>query len=148
MDSVTLNDILSRGEKLSPRVLYLLMHPLVELLMAWRENEEHENERLNEDSIVFSSDFNEIAVTSASDDESVNLQDWGRILSKVLQHISYHDKRLEKIASSCVNGKITSLDELHLQLERRVNHSIYKIIIAVIFIGLLLMAILKYIFEL
>ena len=148
MDSVTLNEILSRGEKLSPRVLYLLMHPLVELLMAWRENEEYKNGRLSEDSIVFSADFNEIAVTSASNDESVNLQDWGRILSKVLQHISYRDKRLEKIASSCVNGKIISLDELHLQLERRVNRSIYKIIIAVIFIGLLLMAILKYIFEL
>lgn len=147
MNYISLDTILSRGEKISPRVLYSLMHPLVERLIEMRElNKEKEKGKLNEQSILFSADFKDIVVTSSSQQESENVRDWGQIILKVTKQIGYEDKRLVKLATNCVDGKITTFEELHLQLERRVNHSIYKLLLALIIMGLIAMAILHFLF--
>jgi hypothetical protein len=114
------------------------MHPLVERLM---EESELEKGKLSEQSILFTDDYNEFKITSASENEEENVKAWGEIILKVSKQLGYKDKRLVKLATSCVEGEITTLTDLHLQLERRVNHSIYIILLAIIIFGLALMAI-------
>ena len=81
---------------------------------------------------------------SASINEQKNIKDWGDIILKVISQVGYNDKRLNMIAGDCITGKIDSLEELHLQLERRINRSIYKLIIAIVLLGLAIMAIINF----
>lgn len=145
MDYISLNTILSRGEKVSPRVLYNLMHPLVEFLIEVRDSDNQlENGRLTHDDILFSHDYNNFIVLNSSNDEERIIKDWGNIILKVSDSVGYNDKRLKTIGNECVDGKITSLEDLHLQLERRINRSIYKWLIVIILLGLAVMAIMHF----
>ena len=145
MNYISLETILSRGEKVSPRVLYKLLHPLIEQLIEIRDSDNIlKNGQLTSKSIIFTSDYKNIEVFSASVNEQKNIKDWGDIILKVISQVGYNDKRLNMIASDCITGKIDSLEELHLQLERRINRSIYKLIIAIVLLGLAIMAIINF----
>ena len=145
MNYISLETILSRGEKVSPRVLYKLLHPLVEQLIEIRDSDNiSKNGQLTPKSIIFTSDYKKIEVFSASINEQNNIKDWGDIILKVISQVGYNDKRLNMIAGDCITGKIDSLEELHLQLERRINRSIYKLIIAIVLLGLAIMAIINF----
>ena len=145
MNYISLETILSRGEKVSPRVLYKLLHPLVEQLIEIRNSDNiSKNGQLTSKSIIFTSDYKNIEVFSASVNEQKNIKDWGDIILKVISQVGYNDKRLNMIAGDCITGKIDSLEELHLQLERRINRSIYKLIIAIVLLGLAIMAIINF----
>ena len=145
MNNISLETILSRGEKVSPRVLYKLLHPLVEQLIEIRNSDNiSKNGQLTPKSIIFTSDYKKIEVFSASANEQKNIKDWGDIILKVISQVGYNDKRLNMIAGDCITGKIDSLEELHLQLERRINRSIYKLIIAIVLLGLAIMAIINF----
>lgn len=145
MNYISLETILSRGEKVSPRVLYKLLHPLVEQLIEMRDSgDAMKNGQLTAKSIVFTPDYNSVEVFSASDNEQQNIKDWGDIIFKVIDRVGYNDKRLKIIAGDCMAGNIDSLEELHLQLERRINRSIYKLIIAIVLLGLAIMAIMHF----
>ena len=145
MNYISLETILSRGEKVSPRVLYKLLHPLVEQLIEIRDSDNiSKNGQLTPKSIIFTSDYKKIEVFSASVNEQKNIKDWGDIILKVISQVGYNDKRLNMIAGDCITGKIDSLEELHLQLERRINRSIYKLIIAIVLLGLAIMAIINF----
>ena len=145
MNYISLETILSRGEKVSPRVLYKLLHPLVEQLIEIRDSDNiSKNGQLTPKSIIFTSDYKKIEVFSASINEQKNIKDWGDIILKVISQVGYNDKRLNMIAGDCITGKIDSLEELHLQLERRINRSIYKLIIAIVLLGLAIMAIINF----
>ncbi len=145
MNYISLETILSRGEKVSPRVLYKLLHPLVEQLIEIRDSDNiSKNGQLTPKSIIFTSDYKKIEVFSASANEQKNIKDWGDIILKVISEVGYNDKRLNMIAGDCITGKIDSLEELHLQLERRINRSIYKLIIAIVLLGLAIMAIINF----
>ena len=145
MNYISLETILSRGEKVSPRVLYKLLHPLVEQLIEIRDSDNiSKNGQLTPKSIIFTSDYKKIELFSASANEQKNIKDWGDIILKVISQVGYNDKRLNMIAGDCITGKIDSLEELHLQLERRINRSIYKLIIAIVLLGLAIMAIINF----
>ena len=145
MNYISLETILSRGEKVSPRVLYKLLHPLVEQLIEIRDSDNiSKNGQLTPKSIIFTSDYKKIEVFSASANEQKNIKDWGDIILKVISQVGHNDKRLNMIAGDCITGKIDSLEELHLQLERRINRSIYKLIIAIVLLGLATMAIINF----
>ena len=145
MNNISLETILSRGEKVSPRVLYKLLHPLIEQLIEIRNSDNiSKNGQLTPKSIIFTSDYKKIEVFSASANEQKNIKDWGDIILKVISQVGYNDKRLNMIAGDCITGKIDSLEELHLQLERRINRSIYKLIIAIVLLGLAIMAIINF----
>ncbi len=123
------------------------MHPLVELLISSRDDDSdiiQENRHLNEESILFLQNYNDFKVLGISNDEGENIKDWGHVILKVADHLGYNDKRLKTIANDCINGEINSLEELHLQLERRINRPIYKWLIAVILLGLAIMAIMRF----
>ena len=145
MENVSLSTILSRGETVSPRVLYNLMHPLVEFLIEIRNSDKDlGNGRLTQDDILFSHDYNDFIVLNSSSNEECIIRDWGNIILKVSDNVGYDDKRLKKIGNECVNGEITSLEELHLQLERRINTTIYKWLIVIILVGLTILAIMHF----
>lgn len=145
MNYISLETILSRGEKVSPRVLYKLLHPLVEQLIEMRDSGNVSNNgQLTTKSIIFSPDYKNVEVFSVSANEQKNIKDWGDIILKVISQVGYNDKRLNMIAGDCITGKIDSLEELHLQLERRINRSIYKLIIAIVLLGLAIMAIINF----
>lgn len=145
MNYISLETILSRGEKVSPRVLYKLLHPVVEQLIDVRDSgDATKTGRLTAKSIVFTPDFKSVEVFSASANEQQNVMDWGDIILKVVDRVGYTDKRLKIIAGDCMAGNIDSLEELHLALERRINRSIYKLIIGIVLIGLAIMAILHF----
>ena len=145
MNYISLETILSRGEKVSPRVLYKLLHPLVEQLIEIRDSDNISNNgQLTTKSIIFSPDYKNVEVFSVSANEQKNIKDWGDIILKVISQVGYNDKRLNMIAGDCITGKIDSLEELHLQLERRINRSIYKLIIAIVLLGLAIMAIINF----
>ncbi len=145
MNYISLETILSRGETFSPRVLYKLLHPLVEQLIEMRDSGNVSNNgQLTTKSIIFSPDYKNVEVFSVSANEQKNIKDWGDIILKVISQVGYNDKRLNMIAGDCITGKIDSLEELHLQLERRINRSIYKLIIAIVLLGLAIMAIINF----
>lgn len=81
---------------------------------------------------------------SASTSEQLNIKDWGEIILQVIDHAGYTDKRLAALATSCVAGQVDSLEQLHLMLERRVNHSIYILLIIIVVAGLAIMAIMNF----
>ena len=138
---IPLNDILTRGEYSSSRVLYALLHPLVEQLMSKTcDDDSQDNGTLTIDSIYLSPSMNEVDVRSASTSESRNVSDWGAIILDVMKQINSNDKKLAKIANDCLTGEITTLSQLHLMLERRVSHAIYIILLIIIISGLALLA--------
>lgn len=137
---IPLNDILTRGEYSSSRVLYALLHPLVEQLMTIQDSDYQENGSLTIDSIYLSPNMKDVDVRSASASESKNVSDWGAIVLDVMKQINSNDKKLTKIANDCLTGEITTLSQLHLLLERRVSHAIYIILLIIIISGLALLA--------
>lgn len=145
MEFYTLNTLLARdGGKLPSRALYMLMHPLVEILMEWRDDGiELENVVLNEDTIAFSSDYKNIQVLAASSNEQENVAGWGKVWLNII-NTTGSEKSLEKIARQCVEGEITTLEELHLALERKVNRFIYKLLLVIILVGLAILAIMHF----
>lgn len=141
---ISLNDILARGEYSSSRVLYALMHPLVEHLIEMQNDSETRDGALTIDSIYFSPNLKQIVVTSTSDNESENVRNWGIIISRVIGLLHHRDKRLLNIAARCSDGEIATLGELHLQLERRISYAIYHILLFIIILGLIVMGIIHF----
>ncbi len=141
---ISLNDILARGEYSSSRVLYALMHPLVEHLIEMQNDSETRDGALTIDSIYFSPNLKKIFVTSASDNESENVRNWGNLILIVLETVNHRDKMLRNIAARCSDGEIATLGELHLQLERRISYAIYHILLFIIILGLIVMGIIHF----
>ena len=141
---ISLNDILARGEYSSSRVLYALMHPLVEHLIEMQNDSETRDGALTIDSIYFSPNLKKIVVTSASDNESENVRNWGNLILIVLETVNHRDKMLRNIAARCSDGEIATLGELHLQLERRISYAIYHILLFIIILGLIVMGIIHF----
>ena len=141
---ISLNDILARGEYSSSRVLYALMHPLVEHLIEMQNDSETRDGALTIDSIYFSPNLKKIVVTSASDNESENVINWGNLILIVLETVNHRDKMLRNIAARCSDGEIATLGELHLQLERRISYAIYHILLFIIILGLIVMGIIHF----
>lgn len=141
---ISLNDILARGEYSSSRVLYALMHPLVEHLIEMQNDSETRDGALTIDSIYFSPNLKKIFVTSASDNESENVRNWGNLILIVLEKVNHRDKMLRNIAARCSDGEIATLGELHLQLERRISYAIYHILLFIIILGLIVMGIIHF----
>lgn len=141
---ISLNDILARGEYSSSRVLYALMHPLVEHLIEMQNDSEMRDGALTIDSIYFSPNLKQIVVTSASDNESENVRNWGNLILIVLEKVNHRDKMLRNIAARCSSGEIAKLGELHLQLERRISYAIYHILLFIIILGLIVMGIIHF----
>ena len=141
---ISLNDILARGEYSSSRVLYALMHPLVEHLIEMQNDSETRDGALTIDSIYFSPNLKKIVVTSASDNESENVINWGNLILIVLETVNHRDKMLRNIAARCSDGEIATLGELHLQLERRISYAIYYILLFIIILGLIVMGIIHF----
>ena len=139
-----MNDILARGEYSSSRVLYALMHPLVEHLIEMQNDSEKRQGALTIDSISFSPNLKQIFVTSASDNESENVRNWGNLILIVLEKVNHRDKMLRNIAARCSDGEIATLGELHLQLERRISYAIYHILLFIIILGLIVMGIIHF----
>ncbi len=143
MELTSLNTITRDGNKIPSRVLYLLKQPLVEALIDWRDNNSHKNEEtLNSDTIFFSKDLKNIYV-SASHDEQMNIKAWGELWLGLIDKMP-HLKYVRNLAKQCVNGEIISLEDLHLQLERMVSKTIYKLLLGIIIAGLALMAAIHY----
>lgn len=141
MELLPLNKILAREEKsISPRALYLLQQPLVEELIQWRDTGKT-GQQLTAQSIEISDQGKQVKILDANSDESKNIVDYGNILLNVIDHSTLHDKRLRNIAQQCANGEVANLETLHLMLERMVSSSIYKILLAVIIVGIAIMAI-------
>lgn len=141
MELLPLNKILAREEKsISPRALYLLQQPLVEELIQWRDTGKT-GQQLTAQSIEISDQGKQVKILNASSDESKNIVDYGNILLNAIDHSTLHDKRLRNIAQQCANGEVANLETLHLMLERMVSSSIYKILLAVIIVGIAIMAI-------
>lgn len=141
---ISLNDILARGEYSSSRVLYALMHPLVEHLIEMQNDSDTRNGALTIYSIYFSPNLKQIFVTSASDNESENVRNWGNLILIVLETVNHRDKMLRNIAARCSDGEIATLGELHLQLERRISYAIYHILLFIIILGLIVMGIIHF----
>lgn len=141
---ISLNDILARGEYSSSRVLYALMHPLVEHLIEMQNDSETRDGALTIDSIYFSPNLKKIFVTSASDNESENVRNWGNLILIVLETVNHRNKMLRNIAARCSDGEIATLGELHLQLERRISYAIYHILLFIIILGLIVMGIIHF----
>ncbi len=141
---ISLNDILARGEYSSSRVLYALMHPLVEHLIEMHNDSETRDGALTIDYIYFSPNLKKIVVTSASDNESENVRNWGNLILIVLETVNHRDKMLRNIAARCSDGEIATLGELHLQLERRISYAIYHILLFIIILGLIVMGIIHF----
>lgn len=146
LELISLNEILTRGEYSSSRVLYALMHPLVEHLIEIQNDSETRSGTLSIDSIKLSPDLKQISVTSASDSESENVKNWGIIIIRVLELLNHKDKIISNIADRCRDGEITTLGELHLQLERRISYAIYHILLFIIVLGLIIMGIIQFLF--
>lgn len=142
MEICTLNTLLARdGGKLPARALYMLMQPLVELLMQWRDGgNEIANAVLNEETIAFSHNFKHIHLLNASSNEQNNVVAWGKVWLNIIATTG-SEKSIEKIAKQCAQGDITTLEELHLALERRINSFIYKLLLVIILGGLAIMAV-------
>ena len=138
---------MARGEKsISPRALYLLQQPLVEALLEWRDSDKT-GQQLTAQSIEISSQGKQVKILDASGDEEQNIIDYGNILLSAIDHSTLHDKRLRRSAEQCSNGEVANLETLHLMLERMVSSTIYKFLIAIIVIGLVILAICHKIFE-
>ena len=122
-----------------------MMHPLVEFLIEVRDGGEVlGNGHLTQDDIFLSHDYKDFKVLNCSANEEENIKIWGHIILKITDSVGYDDKRLKIIGNECVDGKITSLEDLHLQLERRINSSIYKWLTFIILLGLATMAIIHF----
>ena len=134
---------MSRGENsISSRDLYVLQQPLVEQLIEWRDNDNGDNNStLTVDSILLSNDGKHVKITNASSDEVANIVSYGYILLSIIDHSTLHDKRLINIAQQCADGDVGNLETLHLMLERMVSSTIYKLLLAIIIIGLTILAI-------
>ena len=143
MDYEDLSTILARGERsISPRALYGLQQPLVEVLIEWRDHG-NTGRQLTERSIEISTDGRHIKLLDASGDEAQNIADYGNILLNALHHSTLSDKRLLRIATQCASGEVANLETLHLMLERMVSSTIYKLLLAIIITGIVLLAICK-----
>jgi len=137
---------MARDEKcITSRALYLLGQPLVERLIEWRDSEHNQTqEPLGLNTIEFSTDFKEIRIVNASANEKQNIADWGNIIITALGHSTVRDKNIASIAQQCIKGEITSLEQLHLLLERSVSSFIYKLILTIIATAFIIMAIIRF----
>ena len=135
---------MARDEKsISSRALYLLQQPLVEQLIAMRDNNGGGSD-LTLSSVEIDEKHKAVRVTSACSDETRCIMAYGNLLLTALGHSNYGNKRLRSIAHWCSQGEIDSLEQVHLLLERMVSRSIYKMILAIIAIALTIMALVHY----
>ena len=141
MELETLNTLLARdGGRLPARALYMLQQPLVETLIEWRDSDDkHQCGALSEETIAFAPQCKQMSLLAASSNEQENLVSWGKMWLNVIT-CTGSEKSLKKIATQCSTGEITTLEELHLALERRVNRFIYKLLLVIIIAGLAVMA--------
>ena len=144
MELTTLDKITRDGQKIPSRVLYLLKQPLVEALIDRRDNgENQEDGTLSAETIAFSDGYKSVSVVSASHDEQLNIEAWGILWLELIEKMP-HLKYVKSLARQCVNNQVTSLEDLHLRLERIVSKSIYKMLLVIIATGLAVMAAIHY----
>lgn len=144
MELTTLDKITRDGQKIPSRVLYLLKQPLVEALIDRRDNGENQEDGiLSAETIAFSDDYKSVSVVSASHDEQLNIEAWGALWLELIEKMP-HLKYVKNLAMQCFNNEVTSLEDLHLRLERIVSKSIYKMLLVIITMGLAVMAAIHY----
>ena len=147
MDFITLETIMARDEKsISSRALYLLQQPLVEQLIALRDNNSDGDVggNLTISSVEIDETHKAVRVTSACSDENNCIKAYGNLMLTALGHSNYGNRSLMSIAHRCSMGEIETLEQVHLLLERMVSRSIYKMILTIIAIGLAIMALVRY----
>ncbi len=141
MEFVPLDKIMARGPKsISPRALYSLLQPLVEALIEWRDSG-RTGRPLGLRSIELSSDGKHVRLVEASDDEALNIMCYGDILRYAIPYSTLSSKRLAMIALQCYHGEVANLETLHLMIERMISSFIYRLLLAVILIGVAILAI-------
>ena len=94
---------------------------------------------LDEECFVFSDDFSQLHITphdASTLDERGAIAAYGDVLLNCIIASPHHPKRLLAIAHDCIDGRMTSLDDLHLQLERRLSNTIYVPIILIILVSM------------
>ena len=141
MKYVTLQSLISRGENSLPlRALKLLRQPLVEELIRYQTSHAGSHEgSLTCKTVELSEDFTLVRVTDASSNEELNVKAWGALLLEAIGHSKRGDKKLEAIAHECLKGNFSTLEEIHLAIERMVSSRIYLLLLAIIAAGLALM---------
>ncbi len=91
--------------------------------------------RLSEESFGFDSELKHIYLQPGSDsyvDEQGAVQLYGDILLNTVIASPSHPRQLITITQDCMSGRLRSLDEVHLALERRLSNTIYIPLIVII----------------
>lgn len=129
---VSLKSLIVKG-MISPRVEVLMQQPAVEAItLAF---EDGWMGRVDEESFMFSDDFREILLFPHEDskiDERAAIVAYGKALQRCVAASPHRPRHLLEIAHDCACGRVISLSDLHLQLERRQSAAIYTPIIVII----------------
>ena len=140
----SVHNIITRGDgNLSPRVLYLLGQPLLEKIIDHMATATKLSGNINEHTVMIDDGGNNVQVTAASPIEQENIAAYGTLLLTALDHSRGRHRRLRNIASRCRDGGYSTLEEVHLDMERHISATIYVIIIACVVAGLALLAALQ-----
>ena len=139
--SKTLAQLIAQGA-VTPKVVALMQQPAVEAIETLREGYSNDAGVLSDKSFVFSDDMKHVTVIPAAGGtatERDDIQAYGDALLNTLISTPARPKRLMAIAQSCINGEIDELDDLLLQLEKRVSNSIYVPLIVIVLALLVLL---------
>ena len=130
------------AKKVTPRVMALMQQPAVEAIEQLRDSYSNDAGLLTDKSFVFSDDMKSVTVIPAvggTATERDDIQAYGDALLNALISTPARPKRLMAIAQSCINGEIEELDDLLLQLEKRVSNTIYVPLIVIVLALLVLL---------
>ncbi len=127
-------------KRLTPRIVQRLQTQLIDAMTYIQENHiihypiAPENiifTEYNENLKLINVGYDQTDSLSPQDTDA-DLRAWGSLMTEVLGHLPARLPRLEKIARQASDGKFSSVDELHLALERRSSAQIYIFICAFI----------------
>lgn len=139
--SKTLAQLIAK-RAVTPKVMALMQQPAVEAIETLREGYSNDAGMLSDESFVFSDDLKRVRVIPAAGGRATEHDDiraYGDALLNALISTPSRPKRLMAIAQSCINGEVDELDDLLLQLEKRVSNTIYVPLIVIVLALLLLL---------
>lgn len=127
-------------KRLTPRIVQRLQTQLIDAMTYIQENHIIHHP-ITPENIIFTEDHENLKLINVGYDQSdslspqdtaVDLKAWGTLMTEVLGNIPAKLPNLERIARRAKDGKFSSVDELHLALERRSSAQIYIFICAFI----------------
>ena len=135
-----LNELMARGKRaISPRVVAMMQQQAVELLMG-AQNADGSWPLVTTASFAVDERQRKLSITiTARGTEQQCVAAYGSALSMMLATGAGSTTRLQRIASDCVTGRITTLQQLHRALERRVISTVFTILIVVLLLSLLVL---------